>query len=412
MLTRFEIALNDDSARRMKAAVLRLWSPVLVSLVALVAGCGTSADPPSSTGGTTSASGGAVGTTGGAATGGVVTAPTGGVTASGGSSPTGGSSTGGAPLGGSVGTGGAGGVGVSTGGAATTGGASPGTGGAGGVSSNGGSGGGGGSTATAGSTSTAGATSTSKFSFFVTSQVAIVAVSKSDMGFGGDLTFGETGAGAGLRGADKICAAIAERGMPGAGSKPWRAFLSATDDGTGKQVDAVDRVGEGPWYDRKGRLFAARKADLVTTRPTGADPQIINDFPNEDGVPNHAPDGSKQVDNHDVLTGTGENGKLFSATATCKDWTSSDGATGGKPRVGHSWPRSGPTGGFPGAGGGGGGGGSLGGIGDTNNWMSALDEAGCGKGFNIVEMGPPNASNPTVGSGGGYGAIYCFSLTP
>jgi hypothetical protein len=66
------------------------------------------------------------------------------------------------------------------------------------------------------------------------------------MGFGGDLRFGETAAGAGLRGADEICATIRD------------------------------------------------------------------DFPNEDGVPNHAPDPTQgQVDNHDMLTGSSAQGKLY-----------------------------------------------------------------------------------------------------
>ncbi|HNN92275.1 MAG TPA: hypothetical protein PKI03_08405, partial [Pseudomonadota bacterium] len=131
---------------------------------------------------------------------------------------------------------------------------------------------------------------TSKFSFFVTSLKALQALSGNPNGFGGDLRYGETGANAGLRGADKICAAIAERSQPGAGKKTWRAFLSATNDGTGNPVHAIDRVGPGPWYDRLGRLFANTKTDLVATRPVGADPAIQNDFPNEDGVPNHQPD--------------------------------------------------------------------------------------------------------------------------
>ena len=46
------------------------------------------------------------------------------------------------------------------------------------------------------------------------------------------------------------------------------------------------------------------------------------------------------------------------------------------------------------------------------NWMSSLDEAGCAPGASLIEMGPPNPSNPTVGSGGGYGGIYCFALMP
>jgi hypothetical protein len=36
----------------------------------------------------------------------------------------------------------------------------------------------------------------------------------------------------------------------------------------------------------------------------------------------------------------------------------------------------------------------------------------CLFGCSADEMGGPNNSNPTVGSGGGYGAIYCFALTP
>ena len=90
------------------------------------------------------------------------------------------------------------------------------------------------------------------------------------------------------------------------------------------------------------------------------------------------------------------------------DWTSA--AESGAPRCGHSWPRSGPGGGgFPGGGGGGG----DGEFGDLNNWMSALNEAGCAPGVFIVENGPPGMNGTkSVGDGGGYGGIYCFALTP
>jgi hypothetical protein len=121
-------------------------------------------------------------------------------------------------------------------------------------------------------------------------------------------------------------------------------------------------------------------------------------------VPNHDPDGTGQVDNHDILTGTNDKGQLYKADikVTCDDWTKSIGDAADAPRVGHSWPRMG-GGGRPGGGGGGG---------STENWMSALDEAGCGAGVSLVEMGPPMERIPTVGSGGGYGGIYCFALTP
>jgi hypothetical protein len=280
-----------------------------------------------------------------------------------------------------------------------------------------------------------------RFSFFVTSLKAMQQLSGSEDGFGGDLRFGESGEGAGLRGADKICTTIAEQSMPGNG-KTWRAFLSATQGEDGEPVDAITRVGDGPWYDRVGRLVAANKADLAQERPAGADEAIIDDLPNEDGVPNHAPEPmAGEVDNHDVLTGTNEQGKLFSDDPgyTCNDWTSAVGDTG-RPRCGHSWPRrggpnAGPVtgpggppgvmlrgeggadsqgiGGSPMMIGFGGGVGDPGNVGSGNNWMSALDEAGCAPGAFIVEAGPPGANGTqTVGDGGGYGAIYCFALTP
>jgi hypothetical protein len=295
------------------------------------------------------------------------------------------------------------------------------------------------------------------FSFFVTSLKAMRQLSGSEDGFGGDLRFGETGDGAGLRGADKICTTIAEQSMPG-NSKVWRAFLSATQGEDGEPVDAITRIGDGPWYDRVGRLIATDLADLAQERPAGADPAIVDDLPNEDGVPNHRPElTASEVDNHDVLTGTNEAGKLFSSDAgtTCNDWTSAVGEVG-PPRCGHSWPRrggpnDGPNGGpgggpggpggmmFNGGGGEGGGGFSVdfhpggagpigiagappmstgdgpaqGSNGSGNNWMSALDESGCAPGAFIIEAGPPGANGTkTVGDGGGYGAIYCFALTP
>jgi hypothetical protein len=314
---------------------------------------------------------------------------------------------------------------------------------------------GGGSSASAGSNAAAGSTGSAamsgdagsavasdRFSFFVTSYAAMQRLSGTPDGFGGDLRYGQAD---GLKGADKICTEIAESSMAGSGKKVWRAFLSVTKGTDGKPVHAADRVGQGPWYDRLGRLVAQTREDLLNSRPKGADAAIANDLPNEDGVPNHAPDGSEALDNHDVLTGSNETGQLFSSdwSSTCHDWTSAQGVDG-KPRVGHSWPRSaGDRGGSPSDGSGdpgqgrrprapaagsgapnqpgqptqpgqAGTAGRQGNMdrGDMANWMSALDEAGCAPGASLVEMGPPDPDNPTVGSGGGYGAIYCFALQP
>jgi len=85
--------------------------------------------------------------------------------------------------------------------------------------------------------------------------------------------------------------------------------------------------------------LARTKTDLVQIRPRGGDPAIVDDLPNEYGIPNHNP-GTGIVDNHNVLTGSKTNGTLDAQglTATCQDWTNKM-ANGGRPRCGVSWPR-------------------------------------------------------------------------
>lgn len=237
--------------------------------------------------------------------------------------------------------------------------------------------------------------STEKFSFFVTSMASMLELAKArdsaaTVGFGGDLSYGETGPGAGLKGADKICAAIAEKGMAG-NNKRWRAFLSVTAGEDGKPVNAIDRIGNGPWYDRTGRVVAMNLDGLKTTRPSGGDAGIAVDLPNEFGVPNHQPNPNQdEVDNHDTMTGSDKTGKLASPNlgATCNDWTSKVGTTG-KPGCGHSWPRS-----------------------ANQSWISEHNAGGCAPGVNIFGQGGPQPGDLTVGAGGGYGGIYCFSLDP
>jgi hypothetical protein len=119
-----------------------------------------------------------------------------------------------------------------------------------------------------------------KFSFFVTSFKVLQGLSGNTKGFGGDLRFGKTGPGAGLLGADSICQCIAEKSMPGSKVKQWRAFLSVTSDASGKQVNAIDRIGKGPWYDRLGRLVTPTVTDLLNCRPQKGDAAIRADLPN------------------------------------------------------------------------------------------------------------------------------------
>lgn len=227
-----------------------------------------------------------------------------------------------------------------------------------------------------------------KFSFFATSLAGLTRLAKSEDGFGGDLRYGEAD---GLTGADKICGELAEGSMPGAAAKGWRAFLSVSAGPDGKQVNAIDRVGEGPWYDRLGRVLAMDKASLLNARPKGADAAIVNDLPNEDGVPNMQPDPSMEpVNNHHFLTGSDASGKLYmnSVMSTCNNWTSKE-KNMGRPRIGFSYP-----------------------AGNRQHWISGQDEGGCGAGKVLVDKGGSTPENPIVGSGGGYGGFYCFALVP
>jgi hypothetical protein len=131
---------------------------------------------------------------------------------------------------------------------------------------------------------------------------------------------------------------------------------------------------------------------LANERPAGADPIIADDLPNEEGVPNSRPDPNQpEVDNHHVLTGSDGEGRLYmgNVNGTCANWSSTEATADGRPRVGFSWS-----------------------IQSRVHWISGQDEGGCGAGYDIDGGGGSDPSNPIVGSGGGYGGIYCFALMP
>jgi hypothetical protein len=290
------------------------------------------------------------------------------------------------------------------------------------------------------------------FSFFVTSLEGMQELSGSVDGFGGDL--------GGLAGADEICRKLAEN--VDAGHKTWRAFLSVVEGPDGKPVHAIDRIGEGPWYDRNGRLVALSREDLMGDRPIG-DAQIVDDLPNEYGQ------GQKQFgDNHDTLTGSNAEGQLNSEdpASTCMDWTSAVGPGSEKMvMAGHSWPREAKPGDGPDGDNGGGpkvpppwtsacsglsigdacdvtkgkkkftstcaahpddetvvfcmpdgwdpNGGPGGGGGDNDgvHWVASHTVPGCAAGVQLNQEGGGDGTD-YVGGAGGYGGIYCFALEP
>jgi hypothetical protein len=302
----------------------------------------------------TPSGGSAAGAASGSSGGGTTSAGAGGTTATSGASGVAGSSTGGSAAGSGAAAGttsGGSASGASTGGSSTGGGSS-------------------GSSGSAGTSGAGGSTGTLEhFSFFVTSLEAIRRESGNEDGYGGDL--------GGLTGADEICRKIAEKSMPGSGAKGWRAFLSTST------TNAIDRIGSGPWYDRVGRVVAMNINGLLGTRPAG-DAAIINDLPNESGVPNRAGTGSGSDDNHDVITGSNAMGKWDNGP-TCEDWTSAMGGDG--PRVGHAWPAQ-----------------------SGMSWIQAHTAPGCEPSVSLSQNGAGSGNG--IGNGGGYGGFYCFALQP
>jgi hypothetical protein len=241
---------------------------------------------------------------------------------------------------------------------------------------------------------------TEKFSFFVTSLEAMREFSNNENGFGGDLRYGQA---TGLEGADKLCSDIAESSLPGASKKIWRAFLSTKAGGANDgPIHARDRIGNGPWYDRTGRLIAQNLTALLNTRPQGADASIVANLPNERGEPNRA---SEDIDNHDTVTGSNTMGQ-YNGGPTCEDWTTTEtptppaaGSSGGGgrnngggnrsagPMCGHSWPAQ-----------------------SGESWIQAHPAPGCAPSVSLVQMG--GGSGTGIGNSGGYGGIYCFALSP
>jgi len=85
--------------------------------------------------------------------------------------------------------------------------------------------------------------SKSRMTFFVTSK---------GLGTGADLTD--------LEKADAHCQALAK--AEGAGDHTWRAYLGAPARGGRAAVAAIDRIGNGPWYNAEAELVATNRGDV------------------------------------------------------------------------------------------------------------------------------------------------------
>jgi hypothetical protein len=144
-------------------------------------------------------------------------------------------------------------------------------------------------------------------SFFITS---------AGSGKGGDL--------GGLAGADAHCQALAK--AAGAGTRVWRAYLSAAAMNGQPAVNAKDRIGTGPWFNAKGVQVAANVADLHSDNNKLSKENSLNE---KGEVSNGRGDTPNR---HDILTGSQLDGTVTPNATNCNNWTSSG---EGSAAVGH-----------------------------------------------------------------------------
>ena len=130
----------------------------------------------------------------------------------------------------------------------------------------------------------------------------------------------------GLAGADAYCNKLAS--AAGAGGKNWKAYLSTTGAGA---VNARDRIGKGPWVNAKGVVVATSVDDLHSANNKLSKTTSLTEKGGQISGRGDA------VNFHDVLTGSGEDGRFDAAAAakgdtTCGNWTLSG---AGSAIVGH-----------------------------------------------------------------------------
>lgn len=127
----------------------------------------------------------------------------------------------------------------------------------------------------------------------------------------------------GLAGADAHCQKLAV--AAGAGDKTWKAYLSTSGVDGKAPVNARDRIGKGPWHNKRGTMVARDLAhlhgDTLELARTGNLITKNNAVTEKGDLVNGVGD---KPNMHDILTGTQPDGKAYTdgADHTCKDWTS------------------------------------------------------------------------------------------
>ena len=169
----------------------------------------------------------------------------------------------------------------------------------------------------------------------------------------------------GLDGADAHCQSLAT--AAGAGEREWRAYLSTQEEGK-RGISARSRIGTGPWYNARGELIAV-DLDQLHINPNIFRRTALD----ENG--NHILGRGDERNEHDILTGTQEDGTAYfpwqEGDKTCSNWTSN--AEDGSATVGHH-DRHG---------------------GGNTSWNAAHNSRGC--------------SAENLRGTGGNGYFYCFA---
>jgi hypothetical protein len=170
----------------------------------------------------------------------------------------------------------------------------------------------------------------------------------------------------GLAGADAHCQTLAA--AVGRGASTWHAYLSQAAAGPLPQVNARDRIGDGPWFNAAGTVIAWNVEDLHEDRNNIRKPTALNEKGEQvNGV-------GDQPNQHDMLTGSDSTGRLVPGSAaltTCNNWTSN---STGNAMLGHHDRLGGPN----------------------ASWNSVHSSRGCGQ-QDLVATG-------------GNGLFYCFAI--
>ncbi|NUZ07072.1 hypothetical protein [Piscinibacter koreensis] len=201
--------------------------------------------------------------------------------------------------------------------------------------------------------------------------------SQPGQGSGPGMSFFVTSAGSGkgadlggLAGADRICQTLAA--SAGAGSRTWRAYLSAQPAGGTAGVNARDRIGRGPWHNAKGQLIAS---DVAALHGAGNNINKQTALTEKGATVNGRGDTPNM---HDVLTGSQPDGTFISGNvdSTCRNWTHSgpDGAA----MVGH-------------------------------HDRMGLDDSAPAKSWNSSHLSRGGCSQDALKGTGGAGLLYCFA---